>query len=175
MFCVVLATLFTALIANLSADSADFHCPFTTETHQLRCCITDSSTFHIQLNAFSHHFNLWLLGAGRRTMVTNSGTTKTGLNALLVFMISFHNNRFGCYAKGRLGKEIRTRKTGIGRMAVPWLFRIGCFLRPPTFDLRPLQETFLFLLLLIHIITPVTGKLAPNRQTINPITLDGIP
>jgi hypothetical protein len=109
MFRVVLATLLTALIADFCADPADLRCAFTTEAHQLRCCITDSSTFHIQLNAFSHHFDLWLLGAGRGTMVTNSGTTKTGLNALLVFMISFHNNRFGCYANARLGKEIGNR------------------------------------------------------------------
>jgi hypothetical protein len=108
-FCAFLAMLrmmstafFRALITNISADAADFGCPVTAKAHQLRCCITDSSTFHIELNAVSHHFNVWLLRTGRSTMITNGCTPKTCFNTLLVFMISFHNNRFGCYAKGML-------------------------------------------------------------------------
>jgi hypothetical protein len=37
------------------------------------------------------------------------------------------------------------------------------------------MEFYIFLILLNHIITPVMGKVAPNKQTMKPRILDGSP
>jgi len=87
MICLMFTAFFIALPANICADLTYSFCHFTSQTHELCRCITDRGTFHIQLDASSHHCYIFFLGAGTCTMITGIGTTKTGFNARFVFGI----------------------------------------------------------------------------------------
>ena len=78
---------FIALPANICANLTNSFCHFTSQTHELCRCITDSGTFHIQLDASSHHLYIFFLYAGTCTMITGISATKTGFNARFVFGI----------------------------------------------------------------------------------------
>lgn len=101
MLCLMFAAFVSALITNLCADPAKFLCPFTTDAHQLCCSIADGCTFHIQLNASSHHFYIFFLCARRCTMIANGSATKTGFNAISVCVISFHKLIFNICCKSK--------------------------------------------------------------------------
>jgi hypothetical protein len=95
MFRFVFATLFAAGFTNFGTDTADLGGFAAAKAHQLCSGITDSGTFHIQLNATCHHFYVFFLRTGRGAMITNGGTTQTGIDAgLVLVIISGHNKWF---------------------------------------------------------------------------------
>jgi hypothetical protein len=90
MFRTVFAALFATSFANVGTYTANFFCFFTAKTHKLRCCCTDSGTFHIQLNTTCHPGKVFFPGAGGCTMVTDGSTAQTGFNTGLMMIVSVH-------------------------------------------------------------------------------------
>jgi hypothetical protein len=52
-------TLFTARIADAGTNSANFVCFIAAKAHELRGRITNCGALHVELNAASHHFNIF--------------------------------------------------------------------------------------------------------------------
>ena len=90
----MLATFVSAFFAEVGTKAADLFGFFTSQTHQLGCCITGSRTFHIKLDAFGHHLYIFLLCTGTGAMVANGRALETGFNAGLVSMVSTHKKDF---------------------------------------------------------------------------------
>lgn len=97
MLRVVLTALLSASRADLCTKGADLLSMLTSETHKLRSSVTDGGTFHVVLNAFCHHLNVFFLRAGRGTMVTNRRASKAGFNTFFVIVITFHKR---CFCEG---------------------------------------------------------------------------
>src|SRR5690606_30139786 len=64
------------------------------EAHQLGGGITDRGTLHIEPDAGSHHADVFFLCAGRSAVIANGCTTKAGIDAGLVLLVSFHKHIF---------------------------------------------------------------------------------
>lgn len=95
MLHVVPCTFIATGLAKVCTEAADLLGCLSTHAHYLSGCITDSRTFHVQLNTPCHHLHVILMQAGRSTMVANSGTTQTSFNITLILMIiSWHDKRF---------------------------------------------------------------------------------
>jgi hypothetical protein len=90
MLCFVLCTLVATRLANVSAKATHLHGSFTAHAHELRSRIANGGALHVQLDAACHHFHILFLHARRSAMITDSGTAKTGFDAVFVFVIAFH-------------------------------------------------------------------------------------
>jgi hypothetical protein len=87
MLVVMLGALIATCLANVCADPANLFCRLSAHTHHLCSRVADGGTFHVQLNAPSHHLNMLFLQARGRTMITDSSTPKACFNTVLVLMI----------------------------------------------------------------------------------------
>jgi hypothetical protein len=87
MLCLVFFTLGTANFADVCTNAAYLHCLFASQAHELRRCITDGGTFHVQLNAAGHHFYIFFLRTGGSTMVADSGAPEAHFNTRLILVI----------------------------------------------------------------------------------------
>jgi hypothetical protein len=95
VFVFVLIALGPTLFAGLRAEAAEFFGAATAQAHQLRRCITDSGTLHVELHAAGHHVYVLFLQAGGSTVVANGCTAQAGFYTALVFVVSSgHNKRF---------------------------------------------------------------------------------
>jgi hypothetical protein len=108
MFMLVFATFFTTGSANLCAYAANVHGPVTAHAHKLCRCVTDGSTFHVQLDTACHHLYMLFLQAGGSTMVTNGRTSKTCINTALILVIT-------CHIKFVLSDEYKAQPQRTGR------------------------------------------------------------
>jgi hypothetical protein len=86
----MLAAFKTARFTQVCAQEADFFRFLASKTHQLSRSITQSSAFHIKLDAFCHHLYVLLFGAGRRAVVTDRSTFKACFNTVFVSVITVH-------------------------------------------------------------------------------------
>jgi hypothetical protein len=82
---------FGALVTQLSAQYA--HCPGlpAAQAHELRGGITCSRAFHIQLDAYGHHFYILFLQTRGGTMITQCGAAKACFNTILVSVVVSHH------------------------------------------------------------------------------------
>jgi hypothetical protein len=73
MFVIVLAAFIGAVLANFRAEATEFFGFVTPQAHKLGRSITKCGAFHIELDAFGHHFYILFLSAGRSAMITDRG------------------------------------------------------------------------------------------------------
>lgn len=95
---IMLLALFGTSLAYLRANAAEIFRPAAAQAHQLSCIIASSGAFHIQLNTSGHHLHVLFLQTGRRTMVTDRPTPKTGVNTFLIIVV-VHNVLFKVYIR----------------------------------------------------------------------------
>lgn len=70
---------------------AQLHNLTASKAHQLCCRIADSRAFHIQLYTLSHHSDILLPGAARRTIIAGSCAVKAGLYTFRIIINIIHN------------------------------------------------------------------------------------
>jgi hypothetical protein len=91
----VAAALITTGLADVGAEAAQLLSCLSPYAHYLCGRIAEGGTLHIQLDAAGHHLYILLLQARRGTVVTNSGTIQTGVDAAFVLVvISCHSKDF---------------------------------------------------------------------------------
>lgn len=90
----MLAAFAAAGFTDVGTNAAKAVCLFTSEAHELCSGITDSGTFHIQLDAARHHFHIFFPGARCCAMIADGSTAKTSVNAGLILVIPFHDDVF---------------------------------------------------------------------------------
>ncbi|ETZ23064.1 hypothetical protein N824_20725 [Pedobacter sp. V48] len=67
----VLTAFCSAVFTNFSTELTKLFCAVNTQAHQLLSSITYRCTFHIQSDAFRHHFHIRFSGAGAGAVIAS--------------------------------------------------------------------------------------------------------
>jgi hypothetical protein len=93
MFVVMEVAFIGTGLTCFSANKANGAYFFTVQSHQMRSHIRYRRTFHSQLNASCHLFDVRFDGTGYCAMITVGGTMLAGLYAGLISGVAFHSKR----------------------------------------------------------------------------------
>lgn len=86
MVMLMLSTLVTALLANISAKLAQVPGGVAIKCHELRCKTANIRTLHIQFYALAHHIQVLFFKTRSCTVIASDCTQITGFDALFVFV-----------------------------------------------------------------------------------------